>query len=253
MKRIVLKLSGKIIDNEENLKILSEKIKSASNFQFIIIHGGGIQITNLYKKLKIEPEFVDGLRITSWEEMEIVEMVLSGIVNKKIVNLFLKNDIDTIGISGRDNLLFGKPKEEKLKRVGIITKVNIEIFDKLKSFKAIVISPVSNDEDFLPLNVNADDAATAIAIALKVEYLFLFSDVEGVLDKNGNVIEKINESKVEELINYGVVKEGMIVKLKSSIEAIKKGVKNIIITKINNSFSFDNIDSNNFKKTIISS
>ncbi len=192
-KKIFVKISGKVQNSIDQMEILIEEIKKVSQeADVIFMHGGGVQITTYYEKLGLKPTFVNGLRKTDDEQVKVVEMVLSGIVNKSIVSRMLDHKISAIGISGRDNLIFAKEKlidGVSLGNVGEVDSVNIEVLNKL--FEAgftPVISPVSNTYDYKPLNINADDAAEAVASALGVDYLVLLSDVSGIWDENKEVI-----------------------------------------------------------------
>jgi acetylglutamate kinase len=202
----------------------------------VIIHGGGPRINQLLGKLNISSKFIDGHRVTDEETMEVVEMVLSGHVNKEIVSLIQKNGGKAIGLSGKDaNLAIAKPlilkKEENgqtkeifLGQVGTIEKVHPEIlFDLIQSGYIPVIAPVSPDKDGKTLNINADNMAGAIAGALKAEKLILLTDTAGVLHNN-NVITRLTPLRIRELIREGVIQGGMLPKVQCCLDALDQGV-----------------------------
>jgi len=236
-KRVLIKISGKVQNEPKEMDILITEIKKISKFfDVIFMHGGGIQITEYYEKIGLKSMFIEGLRKTDNEQIKIVEMVLSGLVNKDIVSKMVRKNIKAIGISGRDNLITAREKfvnGKSLGNVGEAIFVNKEIIEDLFRLDFIpVISPVSNSVDYLSLNVNADDAAELVASTLKVDYLLLLSDVDGVWDENKNIIDVIDERRANSLIDNGVIIDGMAVKVKSSFNAINKGVKNISINSV---------------------
>lgn len=204
----------------------------------VIIHGGGSEINEMMEKVGIEPKFVNGLRITDKETMEIVEMVLSGKVNKGIVNEIQKHNIKAIGISGKDgNTLIAEKKVMEnydLGYVGEIKKVNSEILWNLIENDIIpVLSPVGKDEaGDISFNINADNVAAAVAIALHAEKLVYMTDVEGVLgdvNDNASLISLIKLNEIPSYIENGIISGGMIPKVECCMHAVKNGVKRVHI------------------------
>lgn len=204
----------------------------------VIVHGGGNEISEVMEKMGIKPKFINGLRITNKETMEVVEMVLSGKVNKEIVNEIQKHDIKAIGISGKDgNTIIAEKKVMEsydLGYVGEIVKVNSEILWNLIENDIIpVLSPVGKDEaGETTFNINADNVAAAVAIALKAEKLVYMTDVEGVLgdlNDNASLISSIALSEVPSYIENGTISGGMIPKVECCVYAVKNGVKSVHI------------------------
>ena len=202
----------------------------------VVVHGGGPQIGGLMEKLGKQPEFIDGLRVTDQETMDIAEMVLTGSINKDIVSHINKNGGRAVGLSGKDGSLImarkmlKKDKNDPSKTVDIgfvgeITSVNPQVINTLDSNQFIpVIAPVGFGEDGQTYNINADTAAGAIAGALKAEKLILLTDVEGVKDKSGNLLSTLTEPQVQRLIGSGDISGGMIPKVICCCKALDEGV-----------------------------
>lgn len=228
---LVVKLGGSIAENPSALEKVIRGIKDIANgHPFVLVHGGGKQITNLLSELGIETYFVEGERYTDRRTMEVVEMVLSGLVNKQITSVLCHMGIRSIGISGRDLGLITTRRKLELGYVGEIKSINVEPIEKLLDLGfTLVLSPVSETEDGLPCNVNADFVAIEVGKALKADKLFLFTDVAGILDGNKNLIPKLDIDTAKSLIEKGIVKEGMIPKVKSAISAIDGGVREVWI------------------------
>lgn len=201
----------------------------------IIIHGGGPQIGEMLKRLGKETTFFQGLRVTDEETLEITEMVLGGKINKEIVALINKHGGNAVGLTGKDGPLFFARKlvldeDVDLGYVGEIIKVEPQILTAISKERFIpVVAPLGVDEKGISYNINADVVAAEIAIAVRAEKLIYMTDVDGLLDENGKLIPSIKYSKLYELIDSGVIKGGMIPKIKSCIKAIKSGVKKIHI------------------------
>ena len=202
----------------------------------VVVHGGGPQIGGLMEKLGKQPEFIDGLRVTDQETMDIAEMVLTGSINKDIVSHINKNGGRAVGLSGKDGSLIMARKMLKIDKndpsktvdigfVGEITSVNPQVINTLDSNQFIpVIAPVGFGEDGQTYNINADTAAGAIAGALKAEKLILLTDVEGVKDKSGNLLSTLTEPQVQRLIGSGDISGGMIPKVICCCKALDEGV-----------------------------
>lgn len=206
----------------------------------IVVHGGGPQIGAFLKSLSIESEFVDGMRVTDKQTMDVVEMVLVGKVNKEIVSLINQNGGQSVGLSGKDGRLITARKMKYIKdkgdnqppeiidigMVGEIVSVNNRILQSLKESQFIpVIAPVGASEKGETFNINADLVAGHIAASLEARKLILLTDTEGVLNKQGELISTIRANEVRQLIKEGTIKGGMIPKLDCCIAALKGGVK----------------------------
>lgn len=234
-KIFVIKFGGKVMTDEE---LRSTFMKDIVMLKFIginpiVVHGGGAQIDEYLKKLGKTPKFINGLRVTDDETMEIVEMVLVGNINKKIVVDINKMGGKAIGLCGKDgNLIIAKQKESDLKkgenlgRVGEIISINHKILKTLGYGKFIpVIAPIAVGEDGSSYNINADTVAGAVASSLKAGKLILLTDVEGIKDGEDNVISSMDEHEVLKHIENGVIQAGMIPKVECCINALKNGVR----------------------------
>jgi acetylglutamate kinase len=210
----------------------------------VVIHGGGPQINAMLERLEIKSTFVDGLRITDAAMVEVVEMVLSGSVNKQIAGLINQAGALAVGISGRDGGLIRAKKLSRTMRdpgseiesvldlgfVGEPAYVDTRVIHALTGAGLIpVIAPVGTGEDGQTYNINADTAAGAIAGALNANRLLMLTDVPGVLDKSGNLLTEIAVGNIPGLIEDGTISGGMIPKVLTCIEAIKQGVKGATI------------------------
>lgn len=196
----------------------------------VIVHGGGKRINEILQRLDIESKFVDGLRITCEESMRIVEMVLSGEINKEIVGFLNHHGVKAIGMSGKDaNFIKATPKDAgKLGYVGNISEVNPEVVNNLINEKLVpVIAPIAagNDAGHPGFNINADTAASAVAVALKAKKVIFLTDTPGVLDKEGNLIETLTDQQVEALKKDQTIHGGMIPKVDACLHAIQGGVE----------------------------
>jgi acetylglutamate kinase len=204
-----------------------------SGIRLVIVHGGGKEITNLSNKLNVPVKFIDGLRCTDKPSMEIVQMVLAGKINKEIVSGLNKFNGNAVGISGIDGDLLKVKKlttgEHDLGFVGEIQEINVNFINLLLSNNYIpVIAPIGFNDAHESFNINADDAASALACALKAEKLIYVSDVSGIMN-NGRIIQSINFEKATKLIENDVIINGMIPKVKSAFKSLNSGVKTIHI------------------------
>ncbi|MFA5577331.1 MAG: acetylglutamate kinase [Tissierellaceae bacterium] len=231
--RVLIKYGGSLMDNSRVNEGIIKDIASLKllGLKPIIVHGGGNEISAMLNKLKIESSFVDGIRVSSKECVEVVEMVLAGKINKGIVADLAKEGVKAIGISGKDGDLLRAKKfigEVDLGFVGEITDVKSEIVELLLEKDYIpVIAPIARDEEGNSYNINADYAAVAIASALKVEKLIFLTDVGGVLmdkDNLDSTIHYLSKARALELIGSGVISGGMIPKVNSCIQAVDSGV-----------------------------
>ncbi|MCI7236746.1 acetylglutamate kinase [Campylobacter sp.] len=198
----------------------------------VIVHGGGKKINSLLDKLNIESHFEDGLRVTNKDTMEVVEMALSGLINKEITSLLVAHGARAVGISGKDDGLLRASafNLEKYGFVGKIDAVNEAVINALLKEDIIpVIAPIALGSNATSYNINADLAASAIAAKLRASKAIFLSDIKGVLDKNGELISKLDEAKIAELKSGGTISGGMIPKLEASLECIKAGAKAVHI------------------------
>ena len=235
-KTVVIKYGGNAMINENLKQQVMEDIVLLwlIGVKVVLVHGGGPEISEMMDKLGKKPEFVNGLRVTDKETIDIVQMVLAGKVNKTLVNLLEKQGGKAIGLSGMDGrLIEAKIKDERLGYVGEITKINISpVVDLLESNYIPVISTVGCDRDGNAYNINGDTAAAFIAGALGAERLIMMTDIAGVLRNKDDIttlIPEITVSQAKKLYDEGVISGGMIPKVDCCIEAIKEGVKNVVI------------------------
>jgi len=206
----------------------------------IVVHGGGPQIGKFLEKLSTESRFVDGMRVTDEQTMDVVEMVLVGKVNKEIVTLINQNGGQSVGLSGKDGQLILAKKLKYLKNkgdnqppeiidlgmVGEITSINNAILTTLMESQFIpVIAPVGTGENGETYNINADLVAGHIAASLQARKLILLTDTEGIIDKKGKLISTVRMKNIKKLIDDGTIQGGMIPKVNCCIEAMRGGVK----------------------------
>ena len=210
----------------------------------IVVHGGGPQIGAMLKRLAIESEFIDGLRVTDKPTVEVVEMVLAGAINKGIVAAINRAGGRAIGMSGKDADLI---RAKKLSHVAKETDSNIEkvidlgyvgdpervngdvLIELAKTGVVPVIAPIGFDDEGATYNINADTAAGAVAAAVKAKRLLMLTDVAGVLDANGNRLEDISANLARSMIKEGVIKGGMIPKIETCLDAVQEGVEASVI------------------------
>lgn len=235
-KIVVIKYGGNAMINEQLKQQVMEDITLLwlIGVKVVLVHGGGPEISELMTKLGKKAEFVDGLRVTDKETVDIVQMVLAGKVNKTLVNLLEMNGGKAMGISGMDGrLIEATVKDERLGYVGEITKIHIRpVTDLLEKGYIPVISTLGCDKDGNTYNINGDTAAAYIAGALGAERLFMMTDIAGILrDKEdpSTLIPEITIAEAKKLYDEGIISGGMIPKVNCCIEAINKGVKNVII------------------------
>lgn len=235
-KIIVVKYGGNAMINEELKQAVMGDIVLLSliGVKVVLVHGGGPEITDMLHKVGKESNFVDGLRVTDKETVEIVQMVLAGKINKNLVNLLQSKGGKAIGLCGIDgHMIKAEMKREELGYVGEITDVNVQpILDVLEKGYIPVVSTVGFDDQGNSYNINADTAAAKIAGQLKCESLISMTDIAGILrDKNdpSTLIPKIYVSEAPQLFAEGVISGGMIPKIECCIEAIRRGVKKVFV------------------------
>ena len=235
-KTVVIKYGGNAMTSPDLKQQVMEDIclLQLVGVRVVLVHGGGPEISDMMAKMGKEPVFVDGLRVTDRETMDIVQMVLAGKVNKTLVNLLEKQGGKAMGLSGMDGrLIEARMKNEKLGYVGDITRINIApVQDLLDKGYIPVISTVGCDQEGNTYNINGDTAAAHIAGALNAQRLIMMTDVAGILRDKGDPATLIRELSVNEamaLFREGVIDGGMIPKVDCCIEAISMGVEKVII------------------------
>ena len=239
-KTIVIKYGGNAMTDPELENSFARDIVLLKTVGLnpIVVHGGGPQIGELLAKIGKESKFIDGMRVTDAETMDVVEMVLGGLVNKSIVNLINQNGGRAMGLTGKDGNLIRAKKLyiEKLQADGSIEKIDIGQVGEVASIKTDVLD-VFIASDFIPViapvgvgdagesyNINADLVAGKVAEALKAEKLILLTNIPGVLDKNKNILTGLSSQDVDALIADGTIYGGMIPKISCALDAVKGGV-----------------------------
>jgi len=232
-KTIVIKYGGAAQINSELKDKFAQDIVLLYliGIRVIIVHGGGKSINAILDKLNIESSFVDGLRVTDEKVMEVVEMVLSGNVNKEITTLLNHNGAKAIGITGKDaNFIKARPASGgKYGLVGEITEVDESVLEGLINEKFIpVVAPIASGESpkHPGYNINADLAASKIAVSVKAKKVIFLTDTLGVLDKEHKLLSKLTKDEIEKLKSDGTISGGMIPKVDACLEAIDGGVEN---------------------------
>ncbi|MBO4280177.1 MAG: acetylglutamate kinase [Spirochaetales bacterium] len=235
-KTVVVKYGGNAMINPDLKQQVMDDIVLLwlIGVKVVLVHGGGPEISSMMDKLGKKPEFVDGLRVTDKETVDIVQMVLAGKVNKTLVTLLEKRGGKAIGLCGMDgNLIEAKMKNEKLGFVGEVTKINISpVTDILEKGYIPVISTLGCDADGNAYNINADTAAAHIAGALGAERFILMTDIAGILrdkDDASTLIPEISIPEARKLKDEGIISSGMIPKVQCCVTAIESGVKNVVI------------------------
>ncbi len=245
-KTIVIKYGGHAMGDPELGQAFARDIAmlKQAGVNPVVVHGGGPQIGRMLDKLGIKSRFEGGLRVTDKETMEIVEMVLAGSINKEIVAMINRDGEWAIGLCGKDgNMVIAKKTKKSISDpdsnierivdlgfVGEPEKIDTTLLDTLAHSEMIpVIAPVAPGRDGNTYNINADIFAGAIAGALGAKRLLFLTDVEGVLDGDGKLIEKLNIKQARSLINDGTISGGMIPKVQTCIKAIEEGVEGVVI------------------------
>lgn len=241
-KTIVIKYGGNAM-TEEHLKDCFARdvvLLKLVGMNPVVVHGGGPQINDLLARVGKQGEFIQGMRVTDSETMEIVEMVLGGLVNKEIVNLINQHGGRAVGLTGKDGG-FIKAKKLYLKddnsdeqldigQVGEVVSIDAELVSLLDTRDFIpVIAPIGVGENGEAYNINADLVAGKLAETLKAEKLILMTNTPGVLDKNGKLLTGLTESKINALVKDGTISGGMLPKLASCLDAVRNGVNTVQI------------------------
>lgn len=245
-KTFVIKYGGHAMGDKKLADLFAQDVVLLKQVGInpVIVHGGGPQIGQMLERLKIKSQFVDGLRVTDADTVEVVEMVLSGIINKSIAAAINQAGGKAIGLSGKDgNLMMAQPIKTKPKKtdssiekvldlgfVGEPTNINPDIINELTASGIIpVIAPIGTDEDGKTYNINADTAAGAIAAALNATRLLLLTDVVGVLDQQKKLVPKLTRREADDLIGDKVITGGMIPKIRTCMDAVDGGVEGAVI------------------------
>ena len=235
-KTVVVKYGGNAMINEELKQQVMEDIALLwlIGVKVVLVHGGGPEISDTMKKLGKQAVFIDGLRVTDKETVDIVQMVLAGKINKTLVNLIQMKGGHAVGLSGIDGgILEATTKDERLGFVGEITKVRPQpILDLLEKNYIPVVSTVASDRQGNTYNINGDTAAAYLAGALGAERLIMMTDIAGILrdkDDPSTLIPYITVSDARKLYDEGVISGGMIPKVDCCIEALEHGVNNVVI------------------------
>jgi len=230
---VVIKLGGHAMTSDEAMDSFARDVVLMRQVGInpVIVHGGGPMINALLDKLEIKSEFVNGKRVTDAATMEVVEMVLSGTVNKRIVQAINKQGGRAVGLSGKDaNLVVCDPADPALGLVGNPSDINPEVIRTLFENDLIpVIAPLGAGRNGETFNINGDTVAGAIAGALNADRLLLLTDVSGVKNADGDVLTEMNSEQIREMTASGVIAGGMIPKTETALAALEEGVKAVVI------------------------
>jgi acetylglutamate kinase len=231
--KVVIKIGGRAVSDETAFHHLTEELAELwDQYAFLLIHGGGAEVSRITELFGIQPRFRDGIRMTTAEEMEIVDMVLAGKVNKLLVRK-LNTRVKAVGLSGPDGLIFqGESLEKGVvggTRTGKIKKVNIDLLSLLVENGYLpVIASTSVDEEGLPLNINADEVALHVATGFPADHLIFLSDIPGIV-RNGETVHRLDRELITSYIEEGTILGGMIPKVTSSLNALSSGLQDVII------------------------
>lgn len=242
----VIKYGGHAMENADLAHLFARDVVLLRQVGInpIVVHGGGPQIGAMLDKLKIQSQFIDGLRVTDQATVEIVEMVLSGSINKQIVSAINQAGGFAVGLSGKDGHLIRARRLRRSKKdpdsniekildlgfVGEPSEITPHILDHFRESDVIpVIAPVGAGPNGETYNINADTAAGAVAGAVDAARLFMLTDIAGVLDRHGNLIEEMTATQARQLIADGTIKGGMIPKVETCLDAVDRGVEAAVI------------------------
>ena len=245
-KTIVIKYGGNAMESEELKNSFARDIvlMKTVGINPVVVHGGGPQIADLLARLNIQSEFIEGMRVTDSQTMDVVEMVLGGQVNKDIVNLINRHGGAAIGLTGKDAGLIrarklkvsrrtpgmDKPEIIDIGQVGEVVEVNTRLINRLVSDDYIpVIAPIGVGDDGASYNINADLVAGKVAEALKAEKLLLLTNIAGLMDKQGKVLTGLTTAQVDALIEDGTIYGGMLPKIRCALDAVQGGAGSAII------------------------
>ena len=245
-KTIVIKYGGNAMESDELKNSFARDIvlMKTVGINPVVVHGGGPQIGDLLQRLNIESQFIEGMRVTDTQTMDVVEMVLGGQVNKDIVNLINQHGGSAIGLTGKDAGLIkarqlkvtrstpgmDKPEIIDIGHVGEVVEINTRLINRLVSDDYIpVIAPIGVGTDGASYNINADLVAGKVAEALKAEKLMLLTNIAGLMDKSGKVLTGLTTAQVDALIADGTIYGGMLPKIRCALDAVQGGVSSAII------------------------
>ena len=245
-KTIVVKYGGNAIGEEGVPEHFAQSmvLMKQTGIDPVVVHGGGPQIGAMLERLQIKSEFIDGLRVTDRNAIDVVEMVLSGSINKQIVSAINSAGGRAVGLSGKDGNLLVAKKLQRTKRdpvgnverivdlgfVGEPDEINPEVLETIMNSDLIpVVAPIGVGRNGETYNINADTVAGAIAGALNADRLLFLTDVPGVMDKDGTIIQSLTISQAQALIRDGTISGGMIPKVQTCIDALKAGVEAVVI------------------------
>ena len=236
-KTIVIKYGGNAMIDEDlkNGFARDVALMRLVGMNPVVVHGGGPQIGAKLKDLQIESTFIQGMRVTSPAVMEVVEMVLGGLVNQQIVSLLNRHGGQAVGISGKDsNLIVARPLNianpdtgvpVDLGQVGEVAAIHRDIIDIIQDSRMIpVVSPIGIGTDHQSYNINADLAAGKLAESLNAEKFILLTDIEGIQDKSGQLLPRLNATQVNDLVTDGTISGGMLPKIQCALDAVHAGV-----------------------------
>lgn len=232
-KMIVVKYGGAAMIDPERARQFAEDIVLMQYVGMlpIVVHGGGPQISAMMKRLGKEPQFIDGVRVTDTATMEIVEMVLAGRINKEIVTAIQQCGGRAVGLTGKDGALLQAEKikgfdNDNVGHVGAVTAVDPTVLNTLEAGGFIpVISPIGSDLQGVTYNINADQAAGAIAVTIQAEKFIILTDVPGILDREKTLISTLSPKEVGRLIKSGAITGGMLPKVAAALAAVESGVR----------------------------
>ncbi len=245
-KTVLVKYGGNAMGEEGVAEHFAQDIvlMRQTGIDPVVVHGGGPQIGAMLKKLEIKSSFVDGLRVTDQAAIDVVEMVLTGTVNKQIVSAINNAGGKAVGVSGKDGQMIIAKKVVKTRRnpdtgkeetvdlgfVGEPEEVNTEVLQAIvRADMVAVIAPIGVGRSGETYNINADTVAGAVAGALKADRMLLLTDVPGVMDRNGSLIERLTTTEARALIKDGTISGGMIPKVETCIDAVERGVRAAVI------------------------
>ena len=245
-RTIVIKYGGNAMVDEELKRGFARDVvlMKLVGMNPVVVHGGGPQIGNLLERIGKKSEFVDGLRVTDQETIDVVEMVSGGLVNKSIVALINAQGGRAVGLSGKDGGMIqarklllrqgqsgDKGEVIDLGQVGEIEQINPEVVDTLDQANFIpVIAPIGAGADGEAYNINADTVAGSLAVTLKAEKLILLTNTPGVLNSDDQLLERLSETEAQDLIRQGVISGGMLPKVQCALEAVVGGVRTATIS-----------------------
>ncbi|MDX1756394.1 MAG: acetylglutamate kinase [Marinobacter sp.] len=241
-KTVVIKYGGNAMENEELKSSFARDmvLMKLVGINPIVVHGGGPQIGDLLERLNIKSHFVNGMRVTDSETMDVVEMVLGGQVNKEIVSLINQQGGTAVGLTGKDGNLIrarklevtqhsdelARPEIIDIGHVGEVAQVNVEVIDMLTRSNVIpVIAPIGVGDDGASYNINADLVAGKVAEAVQAEKLILLTNVSGLKSKDGEVLTGLTARQVNDLIEDGTIHGGMLPKIRCALSAVEQGVR----------------------------